>query len=97
VADVTAGYAPHPGDARTSITRLSRRDAALALVRHAFTPDVESRAAILAHFDRAAVWAGRLEVWRLAAPRDLSQLPLLARAVLAHARSCRASVTLKDR
>jgi hypothetical protein len=25
-----------------------------ALVRHAFTPDVESRAAILAHVDRAA-------------------------------------------
>jgi hypothetical protein len=66
-------------------------------VRHAFSPDVESRAAILAHFDRAAVWARHLEVWRLAAPRDLCQLPLLARAVLAHVGSCRASVTLKDR
>jgi hypothetical protein len=88
---VAVVYSLRPCGATPRMTRLSRRDATLELVRHAFTPDVDGRAAILAHLHRAAGWSARLEFWSLAAPRDLSQLHRLASAVVAHAGGCRAS------
>jgi hypothetical protein len=90
---VAAAYTLATG-AAVAFTRLSRRDAALELVRHAFLPDVDSRATVLAHTDRATSWSGRLQIWRLDAPRDLTRLPGLARAVLAHAGSCGVSARL---
>ncbi len=84
-------------DAVPGFTRLSRRDAALEIVRHAFTPGVETRAAVREHLDRAAGWAGRIDVWRAAASRDFAALEPFARAILAHVRSRHASARLQDR
>lgn len=81
----------------SGISKLSRRDATLELVRHAFTPDVASRPAILAHLDRATGLSGCIEVWSATAPRGLEALESFAEALLAHARSRPASVRLQDR
>jgi hypothetical protein len=66
--------------------RLPRREAAMELVRHAFTPEIADRAALLAHLDRAVCWSGRLDVWSLGQRRALSEIESFARDVLAHAR-----------
>lgn len=91
---LAAAYSLGPG-ASIAFARLSRRDAALEFVRHTFMPDVQGRTAVVARLDRAASWSGRLQIWRLDAPRDFAFLPQLARAVLAHAGACAASVRLQ--
>jgi hypothetical protein len=66
--------------------RLSPRDAALELVRHAFTPDVATREAIVAQFNRATGWAARIAVWTAAGTPGFASLDAFARAIVAHVR-----------
>lgn len=77
--------------------RLSARDAVLELVRHAFTPDVATREAIRAHFERATAWADRIAVWSAASASGFDALDAFARTVVAHARRHLASARLLDR
>lgn len=73
---------------------LSRRDAVVELVRHAFTPDTATRDGRRTQIDRAARAAARLDVWALAIDRDLDGVDARAQRVLAHARG-RASARLQ--
>ncbi len=94
---VAAVYTLHPGSGAPAFSRLTRRDTALELVRHAYTPEPAGRAGVVAHLDRAVSWSEGLDVWRLDAPRDLTSLPGLAAAVLAHAGARGASARLQTR
>jgi hypothetical protein len=73
-------------EAATTLTRLSRRDAVVELVRHAFTAEPDDRAAIQAQLDRMVRWSAELDVWRAAYRRDLAEAPAVAAALIAHVR-----------
>ena len=85
VLPVAGVYCLRIGDGAPVFHRLSTRDAALEVIRHAFTPDVFGRTALLSHLDRAEYWARRLDMWTITAGRDLSALDSLARRVTGHA------------
>lgn len=78
-------YSLHATGEAGRFVKLSRREAAIELVRHAFTPDSRDRSARLAQLDRAVCWSGRLDVWSVGAGRDVSEVQTFARAVVAHA------------
>lgn len=68
------------------IEPLSARDAAMALVEHAYRADLTDRAALAAQLDACVRLVDRVSGWRLAVPRDLAQLRDTARMLDAHAR-----------
>ena len=78
-------YVIQQGEAVT-IEPLPARDAAMALVEHAYRADLTDRAALAAQLDACARLATRTRVCRLVMPRDLDQLAGVASAVNAHAR-----------
>ena len=78
-------YVVEQGDV-LSIHRLGARDAAMALVAHAYRADLTDRAALAAQMDACARIAERVPVCRLVMPRDLAQLAAAARTLSAHAR-----------
>ena len=76
-APLKAVYVIEPGnDAR--IVPLGHRDAAMALVKHAYCAEPGNAGALTAHLDACAALAARVPVSRAVVPRDLAQL---ARAV----------------
>jgi hypothetical protein len=93
---LACAYVLQGGGTGVEFARLSRRDAAVALVRHAFTPDIRDRSALVSHLERAAAWSRRLEMWTVTSRRDLTALEAFARSVMAHA-GRRASVRLQTR
>lgn len=74
-------------DGRTRLARMSRRDATLALLRNAFTPEPDVPHRLAAQFDRACRFSRTLPVWSLACARDLTALAELADAVVRHGRA----------
>lgn len=86
---VAAAYVLRRATSGAGVAPISRRDAAVELVRHAFTPDVASRDARREQVDRAVRAAARLDLWTLDIDRDLSRVDAVARHVLAHARASR--------
>lgn len=72
-------------DGHGTIQKLGRRDAAVALMRHAYPGDLDDRRAIVAQLETCARVAERVPVWRASVARDLARLPHTARALSAHA------------
>lgn len=68
------------------VERLSRRDAALQFVQHAFIAEPDVAEALTRHLERACRWSRLIDVWSVRYVRDLSSLPALAMAVAAHVR-----------
>jgi len=68
-----------------SIDRVSRRDAAMEIVRHAYRADVEDPLVLRRQLDAIAGFSASLDVWILTRPRDFSKAREVARAVAAHA------------
>ncbi len=65
--------------------RMTPRDAAMALVRHAYRADLDDRDAIAAQLHACVRLAERVPVWRAVVPRELARLACSARALGAHA------------
>jgi hypothetical protein len=78
-----AMYGLAAGDSEVKFERLSRRDAAMEVLAHAYRVDPADRAGLEAQLD--AVAAGAPDVWRVSYPRDLARAPAVARAIAAHA------------
>jgi hypothetical protein len=70
---------------RLTIERVSRRDTAVELVRHAYRADTEDPVRLRQQLDRIAQYSGALDAWALTCPRDFSTSVDVARAVAAHA------------
>jgi hypothetical protein len=68
------------------IAPLSRRDATVALLHHAYRADLADRSALRAQFDTLSEWSSRLGAWRVSVPRQLDQVTAVAAALAAHAR-----------
>lgn len=68
-----------------AIDRVSRRDAAMAIVRHAYRADIEDPLGLRQQLDGIARCSGALDVWALTCPRDFSRAAEVARAIAAHA------------
>ncbi len=83
-APVGLVYELSPGGA-CAFERLSRRDATVAMLKHAYRADVEGAAQLESQLDRVAHSSSALEIWRLTYPRDWASAPAVARAVAAHA------------
>lgn len=64
---------------------LSRRDATMAMLKHAYRADVEGPDELRSQLDLIARASTSLDVWRLVYPRDWAAAPSIARAVAAHA------------
>lgn len=76
-----------PGEGPPGFERLSRRDAALAFVQHAFLAEPDVPDALAAHLERACRWSTLAGVRTVRYRRNLDRLPELARAVIAHVRA----------
>jgi hypothetical protein len=84
-APVSRIYALSPGASDLTIERLSRRDAAIELVRHTYRADVEDRGNLQRQLDTIAALTGDLDVWRVTYPRDVPTAIRVASSVAAHA------------
>jgi hypothetical protein len=73
-----------PGD-KLRVTPLGRRDAAVAILQHAYRADLSDRPALVSQLDVCAYVAERVRVFRATIPRDLSRLRDVARSISAHA------------
>ena len=81
---LAAIYTLSPGGADSiGIQELSRRDAAVEVLRHAYRVDVADRAALEAQMDSVAALAR--PVWRVSYPRDLALADRVAAAIADHA------------
>lgn len=65
--------------------RITRRDAAIAVVRHAYRPGTDDRAGLRQQLDTIARCTSGLDVWTLRRPRDFSRMAEVAERVAAHA------------
>jgi hypothetical protein len=65
--------------------RVSRRDAAIEIVRNAYRADIEDPLVLRRQLDAIAGFSPALDVWNLTRPRDFAQAGEVARAVAAHA------------
>ena len=83
-APLRAVYIIGPGDA-CGIAPLGSRDAAMALIRHAYRAEPARRMALAAQLEACAALASQVLVSRAIVPRDLSQLGRAAAVVSAHA------------
>ena len=68
-----------------SIDRVTRRDAAIEILRHAYRADIDDAHALRRQLDAIAGVSSALDVWILTRPRDFSKAAEVARAVAAHA------------
>lgn len=68
-----------------SIDRVSRRDAAIEILRHVYRADIDDPHALRRQLDAIAGVSSALDVWILTRPRDFSKAAEVARAVAAHA------------
>lgn len=69
-----------------ALSRVTRRDAAMALVRHAYRPGTEDRPGLRRQFDAIARSAAGLDLWTLQRPRSFSRMAEVADRVARHAR-----------
>lgn len=67
------------------MARLSRRDAAMAIVRHAYRPGADDRPGLRTQLETIARCSETLDVWSLRCPRDFSRADDVAGAVALHA------------
>jgi len=67
------------------IEPLTRRDAAMELMRHVYRLDIDQPAQMRAQLDLVSHWSARLDLWRVSHPRDLSHAAEVARGLAAHA------------
>lgn len=83
-APVGRAYMLSPGG-ETAFERLSMRDAAMAIVQHAYRVDIEERTELEAQLNLIARSASALDVWRLTYPRSWATAADVSRAIAAHA------------
>ena len=83
-APLRSVYVLEEGD-ECRFEQLTPRDAAMALVRHAYRADLDDRAALAVQLDGCVRLAERVPVWRAFVPRELGRLAVSARALGAHA------------
>jgi hypothetical protein len=81
---LAAMYSLAPGESAVRLERLTRRDAAMAVLEHAYRIDPGDRSGLEAQMDAVATVAP--DVWRVSYPRDLERAAAVASAVAAHAR-----------
>jgi hypothetical protein len=80
-------YVIDAGDEGTlHIAPLSRRDATVALLHHAYRADLADKSALRAQFDTLSAWSSRFGGWRVRFPRRLDEVARVAAALAAHAR-----------
>ncbi len=82
---LAAIYLLSPARGALTIERLSRRDAAMAVIAHAYRIDPDDRIALERQLD--TVVAAAPPVWRVCYPHDLARAADVAAALVAHARS----------
>lgn len=66
--------------------RVSRRDAVVAMIRHAYRAGAEERTALQHQLDTITRCSAALDVWTLERPRDLARAASVAELVAAHHR-----------
>jgi len=81
---LVAMYSLAPGGSAVRLERLSRRDAAVEVLAHAYRIDPHDRVALEAQLDVIA--SAGLDVWRASYPRDLARAGEVASAIAVHAR-----------
>jgi hypothetical protein len=77
-------YVLNPEDSSVNpirVEELSRRDALLELVRHAYTLDIDDRRKVIGHFERLYRHRRALSICRLSFPRGFSHLAAVREAI----------------
>jgi hypothetical protein len=82
--DATGDGTVDPTGNAVKFERLSRRDAAVEVLSHAYRIDARDRAGLEAQLDAVAAIAP--DVWRVSYPLDLARAATVASAIAAHAR-----------